>query len=130
MIVIKIELWPLGDHTQAKSLGMATISNLPSPPEVGPGRGIKRKSRGSYRIKLFKAGEALVVFKEDIVKDFLRTRYGAWYLLAGALNIVLPDWRKAFDNELPNPDHRQQPVPTQRYQIDGTGEIFESPILY
>ena len=65
MIVVKIELWPRGDETKARSLGLARIWN--------DGSGDTRN--GNYQVELEHSGiyrSKKGVWKKGIVKNHLR----------------------------------------------------------
>jgi hypothetical protein len=96
MIVIELKMWPKGDHTRARSLGIATISN-----EGG------RADSCDYEVILFKAPEyskqaekrplhemlnrplAKEIWRKGIVKAFPRLRLGPWDLLFRALAVAV-----------------------------------------
>jgi len=109
MIVIKLEMWLKGDHTKARDLGVATISN------VG-GDAIT----GDYECRLFKAAEyssaagkrplhevakkplAKEIWRKGRVEGFPRSRLGPWDLLLRALGALVSDRSPgvAFDAEV------------------------------
>lgn len=98
MLVIKIELWPRGDHTRARSLGVATIENVGGDPKTG-----------DYECRLFKAPEyskqaetrplheiltkpkAKETWRKGRVEGFARLRLGPWDLLFRALGALISD---------------------------------------
>ena len=75
MIVVWMELWPGGDSTHARSLGMATITN------DGSGTHL----RGNYNVVLYKGGKKRSTYKQTRVEGFTRRRSNAWKLLYTAL---------------------------------------------
>jgi hypothetical protein len=96
MLVIRIEIWPRGDHTAARSLGVATISNVGGTLETG-----------NYECRLFKAPEyskqaetrplhqmltqplAKETWRKGYVEKFPRRRLGPWDLVFRALGAVI-----------------------------------------
>lgn len=98
MLVIRIELWPRGDHTRARSLGVATIANV--------GGTVKQ---GDYECRLFKSPEysasaekrpleqmltrptAKETWRKGRVEGFSRLRLGPWDLLFRALGELISD---------------------------------------
>lgn len=98
MLVIKIEMWPRGDHTRARSLGVATIENV--------GGTVKE---ANYLARLFKAPEYSSVaetrplpemltrptsretWRKGSVERFPRARLGPWDLLFRALGALISD---------------------------------------
>ena len=79
MLVVTIELWPLGDSTKAQHLGTATIGN--------DGSGTLKL--GNYRVKLSKRGKPLVEWKRGEVIGFPRHLLGPWDLLYRALRATV-----------------------------------------
>jgi len=79
MLVVKIELWPHGDRSQAQVLATGAVVN------TGEGT----PTRGEYRVTLF--DKAQRVWKTGKVKDFPRKRLLAWDLLYRALKNMLGD---------------------------------------
>lgn len=92
MLYVKIELWPRGDASKAKTLGEALIANT--------GKGTW--TSGSYNALVSKKGgfkskqidmqrmQPKHVLREASIDDFPRKRLNAWHLLARVLS-------KAFD---------------------------------
>ena len=98
MLVIKIEMWPMGDHTRARSLGVATIANVGGNADTA-----------SYDCRLFKAPEyskqaetrplheiltkpkAKEVWRRGLVGGFRRRTLGPWDLLFRALGALISD---------------------------------------
>jgi hypothetical protein len=80
MLVIKIELWPLGDQSQARLLGEGRICN-----EGGT------FERGDYSVNLLKSPEYArstnvgKSWRKGSVTGFPRRRLGPWDLLLRAL---------------------------------------------
>lgn len=75
MVVISIELWPQGDPTHRRSLGLAHIEN----------DGSGDASTGNYKVTLFGFGERAQVWKVGRVEGFKRLKLGGWDLLYRAL---------------------------------------------
>lgn len=98
MIVVRLEMWPKGDHARARSLGIATISNKGGTAESG-----------DYECVLFKAPEysrnaekrplhemlnrplAKEIWRRGVVDRFQRLRLGPWDLLFRALASAVQD---------------------------------------
>lgn len=96
MIIIRLEMWPRGDHTRARSLGVATVANMGGDAKVG-----------HYEAILFKAPEyskhaetrplhemltrpkAKEIWKKAYVEGFPRLRLGPWDLLFRALGAMV-----------------------------------------
>lgn len=70
MLVIKIELWPLGDGCKAETLGVAKIVN----------DGTGTRSVGNYTLSIFRKGSSKVL-KSGRISGFPRLRKGPWELL-------------------------------------------------
>lgn len=81
MLVIKVELWPHGDESRKKNLGIAHIAN----------DGTGNLSRGNYWVKLFKWDTGKRVWKEGEFKDFPRIKLGPWDILYRALSVTVGD---------------------------------------
>jgi hypothetical protein len=77
MLVVKIELWPLGCESRKKTLAVGHIIN----------DGSGSMSSGNYRIELFNAAGRL--WKTGRVEKFPRRRLLAWDLLCRALTGIL-----------------------------------------
>jgi hypothetical protein len=98
MIVIKLEIWPKGDHTRARNLGTAAIWNVGGDADTG-----------DYECRLFKSPEysrtnagrsieemctrplARETWRKGRVEGFLRARLGPWDLLFRALGAMIRD---------------------------------------
>jgi len=81
MIVVKIELWPLGDQSKARTLGIANIAN----------DGTGDPSNGNYKVALSHAGKFFGkpgVYKSGEVKNFNRS-LSPYHLLMRALQACL-----------------------------------------
>lgn len=78
MIVLRMELWPQGDRSRARLLGLATITNK----DTG------NQQRGDYRIEFSKQG-GNGTWMTGEVRDFPRKRLGAWDLLYRALHAIV-----------------------------------------
>jgi len=75
MIVVTIDLWPLGIEANKKHLGTAYIANnLEGTVETG-----------NYTVKLTKWNNAKTAWKKGSVRGFPRLKLGAWDLLFRAL---------------------------------------------
>ena len=98
MLVIRIEMWPKGNPTRARSLGVATIANVGGSSE-----------KADYECRLFKAPEyskqaetrplhvmltrptARETWRKGRVGGFPRLRLGPWDLLFRALGALISD---------------------------------------
>ncbi len=80
MLVVKIELWPLGDEKRARELGRMLISNRGDHP--------KRPERGNYRVRLLRKGSKTAVTREAAVEDYPRQSYTVWKLVSRALEAL------------------------------------------
>jgi hypothetical protein len=79
MLVVKIELWPFGDPTRAKTLATGMIANT----------GAGTPTRGDYRVLLRDAAGR--PWKSGTVESFPRKRLLAWDLLFRALRNLIAD---------------------------------------
>lgn len=77
MLVVKIELWPLGDEKRAQEIGRMLISNRGDHPN--------RPKRGNYRVRLLRKGSKTAVTREAAVEDYPRQSYPVWTLVSRAL---------------------------------------------
>jgi hypothetical protein len=91
MIVVKLEMWPKGDPTKARSLGVATISNVGGTTSSGDYEAVLLKSeeytRGPLRpledrIRDPKVSE---IWRKGQIYGFDRVKLGPWDLLFRAL---------------------------------------------
>jgi hypothetical protein len=96
MLVVKIEMWPQGDHTKARSIGVATIANTGGDTTLG-----------DYECRLFKSPEnskkarplhemltrpkAKETWRKGTVQGFPRIKLGPWDLLFRALGALVSD---------------------------------------
>jgi len=82
MIVVRIELWPFGDHTKARLLGVASISN----------DGTGDLKHGNYNAELSHAGKYLGerkgTWKRGRVERHLR-KLSPYHLVYKALKAAL-----------------------------------------
>ena len=83
MIIVKVELWPMGDGNKAREIGRARIIN----------DGTGDATHGNYRIELLKSAEyskndADGIYKKGVVVGFLRKR-GPRHLLFEGLKDAL-----------------------------------------
>lgn len=93
MIVVKVEMWPLGKEEGAREIGRAHISN----------DGTGDRATGHYNVKLLKSAEYAKrlggTWKAGRVEGFPRLTLGPWDLLYRALvacvsvrnRVTLPD---------------------------------------
>ena len=93
MLVVRIELWPRGDRSLARTLGIAKLTN------VGGDR-----SRGNYQVQLFGAGssrrktalpdepwKSQAPRQQGYVDGFARQSRNAWDLLLEGLLVAMAD---------------------------------------
>jgi hypothetical protein len=82
MIVVHIELWPKGDESRKRELGVGRITN------VGGDR-----RRGNYKVALLKSPEYAKsegIWRRGLVSNFPRfAPFGPWDLLLLALHAAL-----------------------------------------
>jgi hypothetical protein len=79
MIVIKIELWPLGFESHKKEIGRMLIDNQGG-----------TDARGDYRVRVLRKGTDRVL-REGEVKNYPRKSYNIWRLVCRALKDVFPE---------------------------------------
>lgn len=87
MIVVRMELWPGGDESRKKTLGIATICNE---------GGTVSDTHPPYSVKIMKSpmyAKSPGVWKRGIVKAYPREskNWGPWELLALALHATIGD---------------------------------------
>lgn len=78
MIVVRIELWPLGSEERKREIGTAVIVN----------DGTGDRKTGNYHFQLLKSPEFAThpgTWKKGCVEGFPRLRLGPWDLLYRAL---------------------------------------------
>jgi hypothetical protein len=103
LIVIKLEMWPKGDHRLARSLGVGTIANVGGTADTG-----------EYEVRLFKSREysrgaearplhemltrptAKETWKKGVVSMFPRLKLGPWDLLFRALAACIDSRNTGF----------------------------------
>lgn len=73
MIYIRVELWPFGDRTRARTLGEATVANVGG-----------TDTRGTYDFKIMQA-DLKKVWKAARISNFPRKQLKAWDLLLAGL---------------------------------------------
>jgi hypothetical protein len=116
MIVIKLEMWPKGDPSRARSLGVGTISNVGGTTDTG-----------DYEVRLFKSAEyartaetrpleerlrrplAKETWKRGAVHAFPRHVLGPWDLLLRGLCAVVGMRSRAEVENLPDADFGPTP---------------------
>lgn len=79
MLVVRIELWPYGDSSRARTLAVGTITNT----------GTGSPTVGNYRVNLRDAAGR--PWRNGSVEGFPRKRLLAWDLLYRALKNLLSD---------------------------------------
>jgi hypothetical protein len=82
MIVIKIELWPMGFESHKKELGRMLIDNIGG-----------TRDRGDYRVRVLRKGSKDKVMRQGEVKDYPRLSYNVWRLIRRALKSTFPEER-------------------------------------
>jgi hypothetical protein len=80
MIVVTIELWPMGIKSRKRELGRMLIDN----------QGGTYK-RGDYRVRVLRKGSESKVLRECEVKDYPRESYNIWRLICRALKGTFPE---------------------------------------
>jgi hypothetical protein len=80
MIVVKIELWPMGFESKKRELGRMHIIN----------RGGTAK-RGDYRVRVLRKGSKNKVLRECKVENYPRQSYNIWRLICRALKGTFPE---------------------------------------
>jgi hypothetical protein len=80
MIVVTIELWPMGIKSRKRELGRMLIDN----------QGGTHK-RGDYRVRVLRKGSESKVLRECEVKDYPRESYNIWRLICRALKGTFPE---------------------------------------
>jgi len=73
MIVVKVEMWPLGDESRAYEMVRATVTNT----------GSGTKTRGNYRVRLYDKRKNL--WRETSIFNWPRQAKHVWRLIALAL---------------------------------------------
>jgi hypothetical protein len=127
VIVIKLEMWPKGDSSRARSLGVGTISNVGGSADTG-----------DYEVRLFKSAEysrtaetrpleerlrrplARETWKLAAVHAFPRVRLGPWDLLLRGLCAAVGMRNQAAVENLPDVDFG--PAPDMSMTVDDDGE--------
>jgi len=82
MIRITVDMLPKGDKRNAYTLAVGYIWNTGGGPN---------DARGNYKYTFSKRGKPTSIWKSGEVRDFPRSRFGAWYLLCIALGYALGD---------------------------------------
>jgi len=80
MLVVKIEIWPLGHEDQAEEIGRMLIHNR--------GDHKNRPRRGNYGVRLMRKGAARTVQRTAEVLDYPRLSYPVWKLVRRALEAL------------------------------------------
>ena len=83
MLVVRIELWPGGDESRKRILGLAHIIN----------DGTGDENTGNYVVRLFRWGSDGRIWKSAQLFGFKRKRLGPWDLLLSALNATIGNRR-------------------------------------
>ena len=89
MIYIKIELWPMGNQKQAKTLQEGIIYNVGGSPTVGDYKFAFSK-QGGFKGNIA-TGEVKNVLRQGEIKGFPRLRLYAQDLLLRALTLAFGD---------------------------------------
>lgn len=79
MIVIKIELWPMGFESMKKEIGRMLIDNQGG-----------TDTRGDYRVRVLRKGTTKVQ-REGTVENYPRKSYSIWRLVFRALKGTFPE---------------------------------------
>lgn len=95
MIVIKVELWPMGDSSRAKTLGTARIANIGG--DITKGNyecvlcdsiELPEDDIEKYKFLFYSKGNKRI-WKECEIKDFPRKRLLVWDLLYRGLKKII-----------------------------------------
>lgn len=87
MIVVKIELWPLGDESRSQEIGRMEIANDATKTYKTGG------NRGDYAVSLMRRGTIDKVQRVGRVEDHARNSITVWNLIHKAIKSVYPDWK-------------------------------------
>ena len=82
MIVVKVELWPLGFESRKRELGRMHLTNV-GVNETG--------KRGDYDVKVMRRGTKDKVQRTGEVRDYPRLSYSIWRLVQRALRSSFPE---------------------------------------
>lgn len=80
MIVVKIELWPMGIKSRKRELGRMLIDNQGG-----------SATRGDYRVRVLRKGSETKVLRLGEVKNYPRESYNIWRLICRALKSTFPE---------------------------------------
>jgi hypothetical protein len=104
MLVLRVEMWPGGDVTKKRTIGLAALALQGVTPE-----GVR-----SYVVKLFKApefggpatDEAVLsdpaVWRQGVVTGHVAGPRGTWDLIGGALKVLLSERLNSYKKGEPN----------------------------
>jgi len=83
MIVVKIELWPLGDKSRSKEIGRMYVTN----------DGSGNVDRGNYTVAVCRRGstERTKPTRTGSVSNYPRQSYNVWRLILRALKSAFPE---------------------------------------
>jgi len=83
MIVVKIEMWPLGFESKARELGRMYITN----------DGTGHEKRGNYNVAVCRKGstDKKSPLRTGRVEDYPRLSYNVWRLILRALRSSFPE---------------------------------------
>jgi hypothetical protein len=81
MIVIKIELWPLGFESHKREIGRMHITN----------KGTNTGTRGDYKVDLMRRKSTNKVLRTGDVDNFPRKSKSIWKLVLKSLKTVFPE---------------------------------------
>ena len=79
MIVVKVELWPLGFEENKREIGRMTITNDGSS---------ENPKRGNYTARVMRRGTTDKVLRETRIEDYPRHSYTIWKLVRIALDKI------------------------------------------
>lgn len=86
MVVVKLELWPLGDPSKAEPLGEIRIAN----------DGTGNRARGNYNVELAHSGRYAGkpgVWRKGRVEGYDRVGLSPYHLILAGLESALGRWR-------------------------------------
>lgn len=90
MIVVKIEMWPLGDESKKRELGRTYIYNAGGDRKRGDYEArVCRKGKTDYTLNELHTGEGFT--RTGRVENYPRLSYNVWRLVLKALRACFPE---------------------------------------
>ena len=90
MIVVKIELWPLGNEDEKREIGRTYISNVGGTPTRGDYK-VRVCRKGQFEYDPRKALEGRGFTRTGEVSNYPRKSYNVWRLILRALQSCFPE---------------------------------------